>query len=220
MADVSTPLDRRIASALLAIGAVSFSPERPYTWASGLRSPIYCDNRITLSYPTVRRAIAAGFQAVVEAQALAPDAVVGTATAGIPHAAWLADRLDLPMAYVRAKAKEHGRGNRIEGRLAGEPRVVVVEDLVSTGMSSVAVVDELRAAGVEVAAVLAIFSYGLPVAAEQFAAAGVPLHTLTTFDVLLDVARVAGALGPDVVVSLQAWRRDPQAWSQAVDARG
>jgi orotate phosphoribosyltransferase len=204
----------RIASDLLRIGAVSFSPDEPYVWASGLHSPVYCDNRVTMGYPPIRRAIAGGFAACLANAGLEPDAIVGTATAGIAHAAWLAERMDLPMAYVRSKPKEHGRGNQIEGPLRPGQRVVVVEDLVSTGRSSVAVVEAVRAAGVTVEAVLAIFAYGLPGTEEAFEAAGVPLLTLTRFDVLLDVAREQGGLSPEAVASLQAWHTDPHGWSK------
>lgn len=214
MAEASPSLDRRIAADLLAIGAVSLSPEKPFTWASGLRSPIYCDNRLTLSYPAVRRAISDGFVAALARHGLGPAVVVGTATAGIPHAAWLAERLDLPMAYVRSKPKEHGRGNQVEGRIEAGQGVVVVEDLVSTGLSSVGVVDALKAAGARVLAVLAIFSYGLPDAEAAFARAGVPLHTLTTFDTLLDVALSQNLLSPDLIESLRTWRHDPRSWSE------
>ncbi len=217
MGETNVPLDRRIAADLLSIGAVSFSPERPYTWASGLRSPVYCDNRLTLGYPAVRRAVCDGFVAALSRHALSPAAVVGTATAGIPHAAWLAERLDLPMAYVRSKPKEHGRGNQIEGHLEYGQEVVVIEDLVSTGLSSVGVVRALGAAGLRVRAVLAIFSYELPEAAAAFADAGVPLHTLTSFGTLLSVAQEQGLLDAATVASLQAWRRDPRAWSAQVE---
>ena len=215
MADPSRETARRIAEALLRIEAVALSPERPYTWASGLRSPIYCDNRVTMAFPPVRKMITEAFVETLAREGGVPEAVVGTATAGIPHAAWLADRLDLPMAYVRSKPKAHGRGNRIEGRLAPGADVVVIEDLVSTGMSSVAVVETLRDAGVRVEAVLAIFSYGLPAADAAFARAGVPLYTLTNFAILLDVARESGALAPEALASLEAWRRDPEAWSRS-----
>lgn len=214
MAEAKAPLDHRIAGALLDIGAVSLSPEAPYTWASGMKSPVYCDNRLTLSYPEVRRAIAEGFVAILERYDLAPDVIVGTATAGIPHAAWLAEKLHLPMAYVRSKAKAHGQGRKIEGRLTDGQRVVLVEDLISTGMSSLAAVDALQEQGAEVAAVLAIFTYGLPDAADAFAARDLPLYTLTDFEALLAVARQRGDLTPKALASLSAWRRDPHAWPQ------
>lgn len=213
MADASAPRARRIASDLLALGAVILSPDAPFTWASGLRSPIYCDNRLTLSTPAVRDHIAEGFARIVAEQGFEPDVVVGTATAGIAHAAWLADRLTLPMAYVRSKPKGHGRGNQIEGRVEEGQRVVLVEDLVSTGGSSVAAVEALRQAGAEVAAVLAIFSYGLDASRDAFEEADVPLHTLTDYGTLLDVAAAEGRLDEEARAVLRAWRADPQSWS-------
>lgn len=212
MVDAAPP-PRRLARHLLEIGAVTLSPEAPYTWASGLRSPIYCDNRLTLGFPSVRRAIAEGFEAELDRHTVEAQVVVGTATAGIPHAAWLAERLQLPMAYVRSSPKAHGRGNQVEGRVEPGQTVVVVEDLVSTGSSSVAVVDVLRSAGAQVAAVLAIFSYGFDRAERQFRDAGVPLYTLTGLDALLAEAEASGRLSPEAVASLRAWRQDPEAWS-------
>ena len=199
---------RRIAGLLLDIGAVLLRPEVPFTWASGLRSPVYCDNRLTLAHPAVRRDICDGFAEILDERGWEPQTIAGTATAGIPHAAWLADRLRLPMAYVRTKPKAHGRGNQIEGGDCAGRRVVVIEDLVSTGGSSVKVVEVLRAAGAEVAAVLAIFSYGLPAAADAFARADVPLHTLTTFAALLAVAEAQGTLSPAALATLRRWHRD------------
>lgn len=206
---------RHVALDLLRIGAVSFSPEDPYTWASGLQSPVYCDNRLTMGYPEIRRKLVEGFVALLRQHDVHPEVIAGTATAGIPHAAWLADRLALPMIYVRSKPKAHGRGNRIEGRLEPGQGVVVIEDLVSTGMSSLAVVEAVRAAGAEVNALFAIFTYGLQGVAERFADAGVPLYTLTTFDALLSVAYEHQHLSDDQLRSLKAWQRDPVAWSEA-----
>lgn len=220
MADSDTPLSRRIAAHLLDIGAVALSPDEPFTWASGLKSPIYCDNRLTMAYPPVRRDLTTGFAAILKEQDLAPEVIVGTATAGIPHAAWLAERLDLPMAYVRSKPKGHGRGNQIEGKLEAGQRVVVIEDLVSTGMSSMAVVEAVREADIEVAALLAIFTYGIPQATVQFAESNVPFYTLTDFDTLLDVAREQGSLLPHALRSLQAWRFDPPGWSETHGGKG
>ena len=203
----------RIARHLLRIGAVSLSPSKPYTWASGRLSPVYCDNRLTLGYPDVRADIAAGFHAVVQEKSIPCDVVIGTATAGIPHAAWLADRLNLPMAYVRSRAKEHGRGNQIEGLAPGGSHAVVIEDLVSTGMSSTAVLAPLADAGVHVEAVLAIFTYGLPSADEAFAKAGVPLFTLSNFSALIEASTETGSLTGEEVASLQSWYRNPSQWS-------
>ena len=210
-------LARQIAVDLLAIGAVALAPEAPFTWASGLRAPIYCDNRLTMAHPRVRRRLTDGFAALLEQHALRPQVLVGTATAGIPHAAWLAERLDLPMAYARSKAKEHGRGNRIEGRLEPGQHAVVVEDLISTGGSSLAAVEAVREEGVLVEALVAIFSYGLPGAAERFAEKGVPCHTLTNFETLLAVAADEQRLPPHALDSLRTWQADPHAWSKGVE---
>lgn len=204
---------RRIARHLLRIGAVSLSPTDPFTWASGRLSPVYCDNRLTLGYPDVRSDIAAGFAAVMRENRIACDVVVGTATAGIPHAAWLADRTGLPMAYVRSKAKAHGRGNQIEGLAPEGAHAVVIEDLVSTGMSSTAVLGPLAEAGVKVEAVLAIFTYGLPSAEEAFRQAETPLFTLSNFPALLEVASETDSLTEEDVNSMRAWYRNPSLWS-------
>ena len=220
MADLDTSPRRRIASHLLDIGAVALSPDEPFTWASGLKSPIYCDNRLTMAYPPIRRDLTSGFARLIHEHHLAPEVIVGTATAGIPHAAWLAEHLDLPMAYVRSQPKGHGRGNQIEGKLEAGQRVVVVEDLVSTGMSSMAVVQAVREVGVEVAALLAIFSYGIPQATAQFTEADVPFYTLTDFDTLLEVAREQGVLSPEALRSLQAWQQDRFGWSEAHGGKG
>ena len=203
---------RALAADLLDIEAVLLRPEAPFTWSSGLQSPIYCDNRLTMAHPRIRRAIRDGFAACIEAHGLSFDVIAGTATAGIPHAAWLAERLGAPMAYIRSSAKGHGRENQIEGRIAAGQQVLVIEDLVSTGGSALDAVAAVRAAGAEVPAVLAIFSYGLDAAAEAFAEAHVPLHTLTDFPTLLQVAVARGALSEDELSTLQNWRRDPEGW--------
>ncbi len=208
------PRARRLAADLLEIGAVHLSPEAPFTWASGLKAPLYCDNRLTLAFPAVRRGIAEGFAEILAAQHMQPDVIVGTATAGIPHAAWLAERLDLPLAYGRSKPKEHGRGNQVEGRVEMGHTVVIVEDLISTGGSSLNVVKVVRGAGAEVAALLAIFSYGLEVARSRFAEALLPVFTLTDFETLLSVAREQDRIAAADVEELRDWQRDPQAWSE------
>ena len=205
---------RALADALLSIDAVSLRPHDPFTWSSGLAAPIYCDNRQTLAHPSVRERIADGFAEVVREHDGTPPTVAGTATAGIPHAAWLADRVDAPMAYIRASAKGHGQGRRIEGARPGKgDTVIVVEDLISTGRSALDAVAAVREAGATVPAVLAIFSYGLDTAATAFREAGVPCHVLTTFPVLLDVARREHALSEDARALLDDWRADPEAWS-------
>ena len=213
MAPEHDDVARRIAGHLLRIGAVSLSPSDPFTWASGRLSPVYCDNRLTLGYPDVRADIANGFAEIVRNFQLPCDVVVGTATAGIPHAAWLADRMGLPMAYVRSSTKAHGRGNQIEGLAPEGAHSVVVEDLVSPGMSSTAILQPLRDAGVKVEAVLAIFTYGLPSADEAFRKADVPLYTLSSFPVLIEVAESSGSLNDSEMESLRAWYRNPALWS-------
>lgn len=206
---------RHLASALLDIGAVSLQPDEPFTWSSGLVSPIYCDNRRTLGYPPVRRTIADGFTEVVHSQGLMPVTIAGTATAGIPHAAWLAERLDAPMVYVRSQAKGHGQGQRIEGGdLGRQDDVVIIEDLISTGGSALDAVSAVRETGATVRGVLAIFSYGLDRAAAAFEEANVPLSVLTNFHALLEVARTEGKLSDAGRVVLDAWRSDPEAWSR------
>lgn len=216
MVDTSNSVKRATAEDLLEIKAVLLRPNEPFQWSSGLWSPIYCDNRLTMAEPAVRRRIAARFEQVLEANGWRPDVVVGTATAGIPHAAWLADRVDRPMAYVRGAAKKHGRQNKIEGRVPAGSRAVVVEDLVSTGGSVLDVVEALQAQDVVVEGVVAIFSYGLKEADQRFKKAGLSCQTLTSFDTLLTVAKERGDLKAEDVETLQKWRTDPHKWSKAV----
>ena len=222
MPESSSPTDpeaadlaQSLANNLLEIDAVSLRPHDPFTWSSGLRAPIYCDNRRTLAHPSVRRTIADGFADLVRRRDWMPLTVAGTATAGIPHAAWLAERLDAPMAYVRSEAKEHGQGRRIEGARVGTgDEVVVVEDLISTGGSALDAVSAVRETGATVRAVLAIFSYGLGAAGAAFRDAGVACHVLTTFPVLLDVARRDHGLSGEARALLEEWRADPETWSR------
>lgn len=207
-----------LARDLLRIGAVAIRPDDPFTWASGRRSPIYTDNRLTLSHPDVRERIADAF--VDLARPFAPDAVSATATAGIPHGALLADRLGLPFSYVRSAPKGHGKGNRIEGAVADGARVVLVEDLISTGGSALSAADALRERGVDVVAVVAVFSYGFPEADRAFAEAGLPLATLTGLGALAEAARETGALAEADRTVLDDWRRDPVAWSRTHGGEG
>jgi len=204
---------RALAGLLLDIGAVDLRPTDPFTWSSGLVSPIYCDNRLTLSHPRVRRAIRDGFVDVLRRTGLTEAVLAGTATAGIPHAAWLAEALDQPMVYVRSSPKGHGKQAQIEGELKRGERVVVVEDLISTGGSALDAVQALQAAGATVEAVLAIFSYELDAAATAFEKAGVDRHVLTTFSTLIDVAHERGDLSAAELDALNAWRNDPDDWS-------
>ena len=181
-------MQRQIAKELLSIGAVFLRPEEPFTWASGIQSPIYCDNRLTLSAPAVREKVEAGLAALVREHFPQCEALMGTSTAGIAHAAITATLLGLPMGYVRGEAKSHGRTNRIEGRLDPGTKVVVVEDLISTGGSVIDVVNALREAGAEVLGIVSIFTYGLKKGLDRLAAAGVVNHSLSNLDALVDVA--------------------------------
>lgn len=194
-----------LARELLRIEAVRLQPNDPFTWASGIESPIYTDNRVALAYPEVRTAIRDGLAQLTKAYERI-DAIVGVATAGIPHAALVADRLGLPMAYVRSSAKKHGRQNRIEGRLSEGDRVIVIEDLVSTGGSSLEAVEALRAAGITVLATLAIFTYGFDAAEARFAKANCPLHTLSDYPTLIAEARQQNKISEQQLSSLSEWR--------------
>jgi len=181
-------MQKEIAKELLSIKAVFLRPEEPFTWASGIKSPIYCDNRLTLSAPAVREKIEAGLAKLVREHFPACEALMGTSTAGIAHAAITATLLGLPMGYVRGEAKSHGRTNRIEGRLDPGTKVVVVEDLISTGGSVIDVVEALREAGAEVLGIVSIFTYGLRKGVERLAAADVVNYSLSNLDALVDVA--------------------------------
>jgi orotate phosphoribosyltransferase len=204
------PVD--LATGLLEAGAVRLAPRTPFTWASGLKSPIYCDNRQLLGFPELRSGIKA---ALAERAALArPSLIAGTSTAGIPWAALVADQLGLPMAYVRPEPKSHGMGRQVEGPSGAGHRVVLIEDLISTGGSSIRCVEALRQEGAEVLEVLALFSYGLPRAEAAFQAAGVPLGVLATFADLAERAEAKGILDPDDMASLAEWRADTTAWSK------
>ncbi|MCI7550925.1 MAG: orotate phosphoribosyltransferase [Actinomycetaceae bacterium] len=200
----------RIARDLLAIKAVFLRPEEPFTWASGIKSPIYCDNRLTLGYPEVRTRIEEGFAELIRAEFPEAESLMGTATAGIAHAAITAQLLSLPMGYVRSGAKDHGRNNRIEGVLNPGTKVVVVEDLVSTGGSVIEVVDALRDAGAHVLGVVSIFTYGMEKATQRFEQAHVRYLALTDFDEVVRVAVETGAISPDAQAKLLAFRANPQ----------
>lgn len=204
-----------LARRLVAIGAVSFSPAEPYTWASGLLSPMYCDNRRTLAHPDIRDFIARSFKTVLSSRDLTPEAIIGVATGAIPHATVLADRLHLPFGYVRAAAKGHGKRNQIEGFSEKGSRVVVIEDLVSTGGSSIAAAKAVVDAGMRVQAVVAIFTYGFPVALEAFASEGIPFYAIVRLDDLLTAAEEAGGIRSEDRSTLQEWITDPVGWSNA-----
>ena len=206
-------IDRKLASELLRIGAVLLRPDDPFTWASGWHSPIYCDNRKIFSDPSLRSFVAESLAA--KAAGLYPDAevVAGVATGAIAHGVLAADRMGKPFVYVRPKPKDHGTHSQIEGVLPKGAKVVVVEDLVSTGMSSLAAVDALRDAGAEVLGMVAVFTYGFDVAAKAFDGRGVPLTTLSNYGALIEEATGAGLVRPEDAEVLRRWREDPAGWN-------
>jgi len=205
-------MKHEIAGQLLDIKAVFLQPNNPFTWSSGLKSPIYCDNRLTLSYPAVRKTIAKGLASLIKEHFPETEVVAGTATAGIPHAAWVSDLLDLPMAYVRSKAKEHGKGNQIEGKVEKGQKVVVVEDLISTGGSVITAVKGLRDAGCDVLGVVSIFTYELPKGKEFLKEAEITAYSLTDYSTLLEVAREKGYIEETDLASLNGWKENPEKW--------
>ncbi|MED4968648.1 orotate phosphoribosyltransferase [Geobacillus sp. NFOSA3] len=207
-------MKKEIAAHLLEIGAVSLEPQEPFTWSSGLKSPIYCDNRLTLAYPNVRNAIADGLTKLIRAHFSNVEAIAGTATAGIPHAAWVSERLNLPMCYVRSQAKGHGKGKQIEGKVDKGQKVVVVEDLISTGGSSLNAVRALREAGCQVLGIVAIFTYGLEKAKQAFAENNVEVYTLTDYDTLIETAVELGVVTEQDLTTLRKWRENPEEWGK------
>ena len=202
-----------VAQQLLQIKAIKLSPQKPFTWASGLKSPIYCDNRTILSYPATRKVIIQHFVAQAKAFPTA-EVVAAVATAGIPHGMLLADQLDLPFVYVRDKAKGHGRQNLIEGELHPGQKVILIEDLISTGGSSLAALQALREAGCTVLGVIAIFTYQFPEAKAAFESADCPLFTLSNYRALIEAAREANYIADADLETLHDWSQDPRAWSQ------
>ncbi len=198
-----------IARGLLQIGAVFFRPDQPFTWASGIKSPVYCDNRLTLTAPEVRDKVENGLASLIRRHYPDVEVLMGTSTAGIAHAAITGHLLGLPMGYVRSGNKDHGRQNRIEGRLEPGQKVVVVEDLISTGGSVLEVVDALREAGAEVLGIVSIFTYGMKKGLERLAAAGVENHSLTDFDCIARVAAEEGYIRPEDVERLLRFRDNP-----------
>lgn len=201
--------EKKIAKDLLDIKAVFLRPEEPFTWASGIKSPIYCDNRLTLSYPNVRNDVEDGLAALITEKYPDVECIEGTSTAGIAHAALVAERLGLPCGYVRGSNKSHGRQNKIEGVVKEGMKVVVVEDLISTGGSSLEVVEALREAGCEVLGLVAIFTYNLPKAKENFANHHCAYATLSNYDTLLEVAIEHNYVSSDALEKLKAWKKDP-----------
>lgn len=208
-------MKKEVAEALLEIEAVSLQPENPFTWSSGLKSPIYCDNRLTLSYPAVRRKVAEGLKNLISEHFPEAEMVAGTATAGIPHAAWVSELLDLPMSYVRSKAKGHGKGNQIEGKVTEGQKVVVVEDLISTGGSVIEAVQALREAGCDVVGVVAIFTYEMEKGIQQMDSANISAYSLTDFTTLANLAEKKGLITKENLDSLAEWRKNPSEWGTA-----
>ncbi|WP_027698966.1 orotate phosphoribosyltransferase [Weissella oryzae] len=201
-----------IAENLLAIKAVKLQPKMPFTWASGIKSPIYTDNRQTIGYPKVRQAIAKGLSELINQHFPTVDIIGGVATAGIPHAAWVADVMVKPMIYVRSKPKDHGAGKQIEGLDVAGKAVVLIDDLISTGGSVLGAVEAVRAAGGTVLGVVAIFSYELAAAEINFASAQVPFYVVTNYSTLIEVAKKNGDINAEELALLHRWRENPQAW--------
>ena len=202
-------MEKLIAKDLLSIKAVFFRPEEPFTWASGIKSPVYCDNRLTLTAPKVRNDVENGLAKLIKEHYPDAEVLMGTSTAGIAHAAITGHLLDLPMGYVRSGAKDHGRQNQIEGKLEKGQKVVVVEDLISTGGSVIEVVNVLREAGAEVLGIVSIFTYGMKKGIERLAEANVKNVSLTNFDVIAEVAAEEGYIKPEDVKRLIAFRNNP-----------
>ena len=203
-----------VADKLLEIQAIRLQPEKPFTWASGWKSPIYCDNRLSLSFPEVRNLIKNHLVDSVSHFFQNVEAIAGVATAGIPQGALIANELELPFIYVRSKPKGHGMENMIEGKITPGQKVVVVEDLVSTGGSSLKAAEDLKNAGFEVLGMVAIFSYGFEVAAQNFSKAGVKLVCLSHYDALLPIAVKRNYVTAEMLDSLSEWRKDPGSWKQ------
>jgi orotate phosphoribosyltransferase len=206
--------EKAVAEKLLQVGAVKLSPNNPFTWASGWKSPIYCDNRKVLSFPYVRDFIKSEMCNVIFEQFESADMLAGVATAGIPWGAMAADQLKLPYIYVRPKPKEHGLGNQIEGVYERSNKILVIEDLISTGKSSLQVVDVLRNEGLEVVGMVSIFNYGFNIADEAFKAAGVPFHSLTNYASLIKLALEKGEIDANTQETLMQWRESPSTWNQ------
>lgn len=207
-------IEAQVATQLLAIKAVKLQPNEPFTWASGIKSPIYTDNRETIGYPSVRKLIAQGLADLIKREYPTVEIIGGVATAGIPHAAWVADLLDLPMVYVRSKPKDHGVGRQIEGRLVDGKKLVLIDDLISTGGSVLGGVEAARKEGADVLGVVSIFTYELPAGDANFAAAGLPYKALTNYSTLIDVASQEGYIKEDEMATLHAWKQDPATWGK------
>lgn len=214
MHPIDPTIARRMAALLLEAKAIKLSPQQPFQWSSGWLSPIYCDNRVTLSYPAARTYIKEQLADLVKCQFPGAEAIAGVATAGIAQGALIADLLELPFAYVRPEPKKHGMGHQIEGRLEKGQKVVLVEDLISTGGSSLKVAQALRLAEIEVAGMVAIFTYGFETAAQNFADKKVNLAVLSDYKHLIEVALAEGHIRQDEVEALTDWRKSPETWGR------
>ncbi|KIL50412.1 orotate phosphoribosyltransferase [Jeotgalibacillus alimentarius] len=201
-------MNKEMAAYLLDIKAVELNPDNPFTWASGIKSPIYCDNRLIMSYPEIRSFAADQLTELIKTNFSDADIIAGTATAGIPHAAWVSERMNLPMNYVRSSAKKHGKSNQIEGKITPGKKAVVIEDLISTGGSSLDAVKALEEEGIRVLGVAALFTYGFKKAQQQFEEAGVPYYTVTDFDTLIKQAEDMSYISEDQVTELAKWKRE------------
>lgn len=205
---------KQIAGSLLQIKAIKLNPTNPFTWASGWHSPIYCDNRKILSYPAVRKQVYEAFAELITEKYPQADIVAGVATGAIAHGVLAAEKLGKPFIYVRSAPKSHGLTNQVEGEFHPGDKVVVIEDLISTGGSSLSAVEALRNAGCEVLGMVAIFTYGFPTAEENFARAGVALDTLSNYNTLIELAREQDYVHEDQLETLRQWRRDPANWNR------
>lgn len=212
---MSSNFSEDLAKMLLHIEAIKLNTKKPFQWASGILSPIYCDNRIALSFPEVRSVIKQGLSQLVQDNFAHTTTIAGVATAGIPHGALVADQLELPFAYVRSKAKEHGQKNAIEGKIQPNAKVVLVEDLISTGMSSLDAVEKIRAENVEVLGVIAIFTYALEISQSAFADAQCAYQALLSYPTLIDIAKNTGYISAEDFAELKKWRESPTTWKPA-----
>ncbi len=207
-------VDKLLAKKLLGVSAVKLQPKNPFTWASGWKSPIYTDNRKTLSFPEVRSFVKVELTRLIKEKFAEFDVIAGVATGAIAQGALIADELDMPYVYIRSAAKDHGMGNLIEGEIKPGQKVVVVEDLISTGGSSLKAVEAVRQAGCEVVGMVAIFTYGFPLAEEKFKEAGVTLYTLSNYNAVLEAAAETGYINSEEIETLKVWRENPSQWMQ------
>lgn len=205
---------KQVAGELLSIQAIKLNPDNPFTWASGWKSPIYCDNRLSLSFPSVRTFVKNSLTALVKSKFSRAEAIAGVATAGIPQGALVAEELGLPFIYIRSKSKSHGMGNQIEGLVKEGQKVVLIEDLVSTGGSSLLAAEAVKASNMEVMGMAAIFTYGFPVAEENFSKHQIDLWCLSDYNALIELAKENGHINEDTLNTLRNWREDPSNWNQ------